>query len=94
MYGNDPGLLRRTFNMVDKSTTAYQVNTSDPMQPLPNLKILETSDVPREYNVTNLTIGFTVLTESQSFPGTVHMGKCFFFGNACPPFSGDSHAVN
>lgn len=73
-YGNDPGLLRRTFNMVDKSTMAYQVNTSDPMQPLPNMTLHETTDVPREYNVTNLTNGFTVLTESQSFPGTVNMG--------------------
>jgi predicted Zn-dependent peptidase len=60
--------------MVDKSTTAYQVNTSDPMQPLPNMTLHETTDVPREYNVTNLTNGFTVLTESQAFPGTVNMG--------------------
>lgn len=30
--------------------------------------------MPREYNVTNLTNGYTVLTESQSFPGAVHMG--------------------
>lgn len=28
-----------------------------------------------EYNVTNLNNGFTVLTESQIFPGSVHMGK-------------------
>ena len=28
-----------------------------------------------EYNVTDLSNGFTVLTESQSFPGAVHMGK-------------------
>ena len=36
---------------------------------------MEAQDVPREYNVTNLTNGFTVLTESQAFPGAVHMGK-------------------
>ena len=28
-----------------------------------------------EYNVTDLSNGFTVLTESQTFPGAVHMGK-------------------
>lgn len=28
-----------------------------------------------EYNVTNLNNGFTVLTESQVFPGSIHMGK-------------------
>ena len=28
-----------------------------------------------EYNVTDLSNGFTVLTESQTFPGSVHMGK-------------------
>jgi hypothetical protein len=39
------------------------------------LTIEELGDVPREYNVTNLTNGYTVLTESQSFPGAVHMGK-------------------
>jgi len=37
-------------------------------------KPIEAQDVPHEYNVTNLTNGFTVLTESQSFPGAVHMG--------------------
>ena len=28
-----------------------------------------------EYNVTDLSNGFTVLTESTTFPGSVHMGK-------------------
>ena len=28
-----------------------------------------------EYNVTHLNNGFTVLTESQTFPGAVNMGK-------------------
>ncbi len=36
---------------------------------------VEASDVPNEYNVTKLSNGFTVLTESQNFPGAVHMGK-------------------
>jgi processing peptidase subunit beta len=60
--------------MVDRSTTAYQVNATDPTEPLKNLTVHEASDIPREYNVTNLKNGFTVLTESQSFPGAVHMG--------------------
>lgn len=32
-----------------------------------------TDEVP-SYNVTNLNNGFTVITESQSFPGAVNMG--------------------
>lgn len=36
---------------------------------------IETLDRAPEYNVTNLPNGFTVLTESQTFPGTVQMGK-------------------
>jgi hypothetical protein len=36
-------------------------------------------DVAPEYNVTTLSNGFTVLTESQTFPGAVHMGKSLFF---------------
>jgi hypothetical protein len=36
---------------------------------------LEAVDQAPEYNVTTLSNGFTVLTESQVFPGAVHMGK-------------------
>ena len=52
----------------------------DPTQPLEmkTQKPVETADVAPEYNVTTLSNGFTVLTESQTFPGAVHMGKCLF----------------
>ena len=36
---------------------------------------MEAVDQAPEYNVTTLSNGFTVLTESQVFPGAVHMGK-------------------
>lgn len=39
------------------------------------MTLYERGDEAREYNVTNLTNGYTVLTESQAFPGAVHMGK-------------------
>ena len=42
---------------------------------LKDLKPLYTNEDQAEYNVTNLNNGFTVLTESQVFPGAVHMGK-------------------
>jgi len=32
-------------------------------------------EVEANYNVTELSNGFTVLTESQTFPGAVNMGK-------------------
>lgn len=73
-YGSNPGYLARIFNSMDKGTHAYSVVRSDPTLPLKGLKPIETQDVAREYNVTNLTNGFTVLTESSSFPGPVHMG--------------------
>ena len=38
-------------------------------------KPLYTNEMQAEYNVTDLSNGFTVLTESQTFPGSVHMGK-------------------
>lgn len=38
-------------------------------------KPIERNDEAHEYTVTSLENGFTVLTESQSFPGAVHMGK-------------------
>ena len=33
------------------------------------------NEVEANYNVTELSNGFTVLTESQTFPGAVNMGK-------------------
>ena len=36
---------------------------------------MEAVDQAPEYNVTTLSNGFTVLTESQVFPGAVHMGN-------------------
>merc|ERR1712086_1061739 len=73
-FGANPGIFHRIFNTLDKNTSAYQVARADPTAPLKGLKTMEAQDVPREYNVTNLSNGFTVLTESQSFPGAVHMG--------------------
>jgi processing peptidase subunit beta len=73
-FGTNPGILHRVFNTLDRGTHAYGVARFDPSAPLKGFKSIETTDVPHEYNVTNLTNGFTVLTESASFPGTVNMG--------------------
>lgn len=73
-FGTNPGILHRVFNTLDRGTHAYGVARFDPNTPLKGFKSIETNDVPHEYNVTNLTNGFTVLTESSSFPGTVNMG--------------------
>jgi hypothetical protein len=35
------------------------------------------NEIEATYNVTELSNGFTVLTESQTFPGTVNMGKFY-----------------
>jgi len=73
-FGANPGILNRVFNTLDKSTAAYSVASFDPTQPLAGHKPIDAQHVPREYTVTSLENGFTVLTESQSFPGAVHMG--------------------
>ena len=51
------------------------MNKFDPSVPLQGHKPLFTNEVQAEYNVTSLNNGFTVLTESQTFPGAVNMGK-------------------
>jgi len=73
-FGTNPGIFHRVFNTLDKNTTAYQVARFNAGEPLKGHKPIERSDVPHEYNVTTLTNGYTVLTESSSFPGAVHMG--------------------
>jgi processing peptidase subunit beta len=73
-FGTNPGILNRVFNTLDKSTAAYSVAKFDPTLPLAGHKPIEALDQAHEYTVTSLENGFTVLTESQSFPGAVHMG--------------------
>jgi len=74
------GMIHKAFNVVDKRTTAYNVAKYDPTVQLKDLKPLYTNEDQAEYNVTNLNNGFTVLTESQVFPGAVHMGFCIDVG--------------
>jgi processing peptidase subunit beta len=73
-------MIHKAFNVVDKRTTAYNVAKYDPTVQLKDLKPLYTNEDQAEYNVTNLNNGFTVLTESQVFPGAVHMGFCIDVG--------------
>jgi len=73
-FGTNPGIFNRVFNTLDTSTAAYQVVTHDPTIPLAGHKPIEKLDEAHEYTVTSLENGFTVLTESQNFPGAVHMG--------------------
>jgi hypothetical protein len=77
---SNPGIIHRIFNKVDTRTTAYGVAKFDPTVQLKDLKPLYTNEDQAEYNVTNLNNGFTVLTESQVFPGAVHMGFCMDVG--------------
>lgn len=68
------------MNVVDTKTTAFSVNKFDPAQPLEGHKPLYTNEMQAEYNVTDLSNGFTVLTESSTFPGAVHMGMLLDVG--------------
>ena len=73
-FGSNPGIMARVLNTVDRNTTAYTVAKQDPTVPLKGHKPIEAQDKAAEYHVTKLSNGFTVLTESQTFPSGVHMG--------------------
>jgi hypothetical protein len=77
-----PSILSRAFNMVDTRTTAYQQSKFDPLVPFNNQKPVYAEEVAATYNVTNLSNGFTVLTESQTFPSAINMGKSRLLGTA------------
>jgi len=62
------------MDVVDTKTTGFSVSKHDPSVPLSGHKPLYTNELQAEYNVTDLSNGFTVLTESSTFPGAVHMG--------------------
>ena len=63
------------FNMVDRGTTSYGLAKYDPTVMLQGHKPLYANEENAEYNVTTLNNGFTVLTESATFPSAVNMGK-------------------
>ena len=81
-----PSVVSRILNTLDTNTTSFSKATADPKLPLKvNLRTLltylpqghapvEIQNATAEYNVTKLANGFTVLTESPIFPGTVNMG--------------------
>jgi hypothetical protein len=68
-------VLYKMFNKVDKGTTAFNMAKYDPTVVLQGHKPMFLNEQNAEYNVTNLNNGFTVLTESSTFPSAVNMGK-------------------
>jgi len=66
--------IHRMFNLIDKQTTAYTMRQNDPTIPLEGHNPLYATDIGSTYRATQLLNGFTVLTESQTFPGAVNMG--------------------
>jgi len=62
------------FNRVDQGTTAFSVAKHDPTVPLKGGEPILTKDTPTEFNVTELSNGFTIVTESTSFPSVVNLG--------------------
>jgi len=53
---------------------AYSHSTFDPTVPFENREPAYVEEQLASYNVTDLSNGFTVLTESQTFPSAVNMG--------------------
>ena len=70
-----PRILNRLFNMVDKSTTAYRATTFDPSAPFEGRTPVYRNELAATYKFDELSNGFSVLTESQTFPGQINMGK-------------------
>jgi len=67
-------IISKVFNTLDTSTHHYAVSTFRHDVPLENHTPVTRQDQTSEYNVTTLTNGFTILTESTRFPGPVNMG--------------------
>jgi hypothetical protein len=62
------------LNTVDRGTLGYSQATYDVGATLQGHNPIVTRDRTPEYNVTELSNGFTVLTESTDHPSNVHMG--------------------
>lgn len=76
-FGVDLNLKRRVFDAVytdDKSDVHFKAATADPRRPLPSHQSQQFTEQPANFEVTKLSNGITVLTESQSFPGPVDIG--------------------
>jgi predicted Zn-dependent peptidase len=73
-FGSSPGMLYWMLDTMDTSTHNYKTATYDPAQPLAGHKEYYHPDHKAQYNITELSNGFSVLTESQIFPGAVNMG--------------------
>ena len=70
-----PRMLNQLLNTVDRGTTAFSANKFDPSVPFQGRQPVYKEAEQSSYTVSELNNGFTVLTESESFPGTVNMGK-------------------
>lgn len=79
-FSTGPGVVHRVLNTFDKSRPSYKEATFDPAVSLKSHSPIELSDKTPEYNVTQLSNGFTVLTESTIFPGPVNMSFCIDVG--------------
>ena len=79
-FSNKPGIVHRALNTFDTSRPAYEKATYDPTIKLKNHEATALNDNTPEYNVTHLSNGFTVLTESTIFPGPVNMSFCVDVG--------------
>lgn len=73
-FGSNPGIVHQVLNTFDRSTTAYSVSSMTPNDELAGHEPIEIEKRDCEYQATTLSNGFTVLTESEDFPGPVHMG--------------------
>lgn len=73
-FSSNPGIVHRVLNTFDRSTTAYSVVANTPADELAGHEPIEIEKRDAEYQATTLSNGFTVLTESEDFPGPIHMG--------------------
>lgn len=94
-FGSNPGIAHRVMNTFDKSTTNYGTATYKPDQELKGHEPVELDTRDCEYQATTLSNGFTVLTESEDFPGSVHMGFLINVGtrDETPETSGSLQAL-
>ena len=75
------GILHNLLGIMDSSSTAYAVGTYPPARQIPEYSPLLRTDTPADLNLTTLSNGVRILTETAKYPTSVFMGTMMDAGS-------------
>jgi len=89
------GLLHDVLGLFDTSSTGFIVGSYPPNRALPDHQVMERKDTVPQLQCTTLKNGVRVVTQSTSFPTSVHMGVSINAGTRDETFKNSSvvHAL-